>query len=165
MHLADTGYRCRLGQISGLPVALAFALICGAGCGDDADGVCAKDRSADERELGRLVDEQRQTAGLPAYRADDALDCAARMHAKDMARNDYFSHESQDGRTFADRARSAGYDGTPLGENIAQSSTPASVVAMWMDSDGHRANLLSQDANEIGVGNDGDLWVVVIGRE
>ena len=152
-------------RIARPPVALTFALLCSAGCGDDGGGVCAEDRSADERELGRLVDEERQSAGLPAYRADDALDCAARMHAKDMARNDYFSHDSPDGRTFADRARSAGYDGAPLGENIALSSTPASVVAMWMDSDGHRANLLSQEANEVGVGNEGDLWVVVIGRE
>jgi len=153
------------GQAAGLLASLMLAILAATGCGDDGGGVCAQDRSADERELGRLVEEQRQAAGLSAYRADDALDCAARMHAKDMARNDYFSHDSQDGRTFADRARSAGYDGAPLGENIARASTAASVVAMWMDSDGHRANLLSQDANEIGVGNDSDLWVVVIGRE
>jgi uncharacterized protein YkwD len=165
MRPAGNACRFRSGQTAGLLAALLLVLPGAVGCGDDGGGVCAEERSAAERELGRLVDEERQSAGLPPYRADDALDCAARMHAQDMARNDYFSHDSPDGRTFVDRARSAGYDGAPLGENIALSSTPASVVAMWMDSDGHRANLLSQEANEIGVGNEGDLWVVVIGRE
>jgi len=59
-------------------------------------------------------------------------------HAADLADNDFFSHDSQDGRDFADRVRAAGHP-APGGENIAKGQrSAAEVVAAWMNSAGHR---------------------------
>lgn len=79
---------------------------------------------------------------------------AARDHSTDMAVNNYFSHVSQDGRTFDQRIRTAGYTGAfPLGENIAAGQpTPESVVDAWMGSPGHCANIMSPGFKAIGVG-------------
>ena len=71
-----------------------------------------------------------------------------------MATNNYFSHTSQDGRTFDERIWDAGYSGsTPLGENIAAGqSTPQSVVNGWMSSSGHCKNIMKAGFEDIGVG-------------
>lgn len=82
-----------------------------------------------------------------------ALRCAARYHSRDMALNDYFDHISLTGTSFSDRATSAEYDASPIGENIAAGQfTPDDVVDGWMDSPGHCSNIMNPDANEIGVG-------------
>ncbi|MFN3199120.1 MAG: CAP domain-containing protein [Bradymonadia bacterium] len=81
------------------------------------------------------------------------LRCAARLHSEDMAMQNYFEHDSLDGRTPFDRMRAAGYTGGWMGENIAAGQpTPQSVVAGWMDSDGHCANIMNPNFNELGVG-------------
>lgn len=91
---------------------------------------------------------------VPALAMDPALRVAARGHSQDMAINDYFSHTSLDGRTFDQRIWNAGYTGSlPLGENIAAGQpTPAAVVAGWMSSAGHCANIMKPGFAEIGVG-------------
>ena len=67
--------------------------------------------------------------------------------------NDYFSHTSLDGREFNQRILDAGYDYNRCTENIAAGHTsPESVVNAWMASDGHRANILSPEFCDIGVG-------------
>jgi uncharacterized protein YkwD len=82
------------------------------------------------------------------------LRLAAQGHSQDMATNNYFSHTSLDGRTFADRIRGAGYTGSgPLGENIAAGQgSPAAVVNGWMGSTGHCQNIMSGSYRSIGVG-------------
>jgi uncharacterized protein YkwD len=78
---------------------------------------------------------------------------AARCHSLDMAVNDFFSHTGSDGSNFVDRCSDAGYTGSPMGENIgAGYTTPAAVVAGWMASPGHCANIMAASANEVGVG-------------
>jgi uncharacterized protein YkwD len=75
-----------------------------------------------------------------------------------MAANGYFSHTSQDGRSFADRVQAAGYP-EPGGENIAQGQRSAQAVHdAWMDSDGHRANILNCSFTAIGVGLNTSAW-------
>ena len=66
----------------------------------------------------------------------------------------YFEHDSLDGREFGDRMREAGFDGEyPWGENIAAGqSTPAAVVNGWMSSSGHCANIMNPGYRAIGVG-------------
>ncbi|AUX24631.1 uncharacterized protein SOCEGT47_051700 [Sorangium cellulosum] len=65
----------------------------------------------------------------------------------------YFSHESADGRTLLDRTQAAGFGGCAVGEDIAQGyRDPQAVVAGWMGSDGHCANLLSPRYRHLGVG-------------
>jgi uncharacterized protein YkwD len=97
---------------------------------------------------------------------DDRLATAAQAHSDDMAAHDYFSHTSLNGDTLADRAEAAGFTGGILGENIAAGQrTPQDVMAAWMDSAGHRANVLNCDYTVIGVGlnQDGWYWTQVFG--
>ena len=106
-----------------------------------------------------LVNAARADAGCGALRNDDRLATAAQAHSDDMAANGYFSHTSQDGRTFADRIEAAGYAGSPGGENIAQGQrSPQAVHDAWMNSDGHRRNILDCGFTAIGVGLHGGTW-------
>jgi uncharacterized protein YkwD len=70
-----------------------------------------------------------------------------------MAKNNYFSHTSLDGTQFADRISRAGYQWRGAGENIAKGQrTPADVMNAWMNSSGHRANILNCGFRDLGVG-------------
>jgi len=103
-------------------------------------------------EVVRLVNVARADAGCRAVRVDARLATAARLHSEDMARQSYFSHTSLDGRTPWDRMRTQGYT-NGSGENIAAGyGTPAAVMAGWMNSSGHRANILNCSSAAIGVG-------------
>jgi uncharacterized protein YkwD len=105
---------------------------------------------------------ERAEAGCDPVRLDSRLSAAAQGHASDMAANDYFSHTDQDGGDSSDRMHDAGFSGSRTGENIAYGQeTGAEVVATWMDSSGHRHNILNCAYDRIGVGYDarGDYWV------
>jgi uncharacterized protein YkwD len=112
--------------------------------------------AADVHTLNRLIiltNEQRRAAGCGDLTWNPALASAAQQHADDMANNNYFSHTSRDGRTFAVRIRNAGYRYRLAAENIAAGyGSPEEVVASWMASPGHRANILNCRLREIGVG-------------
>jgi hypothetical protein len=70
-----------------------------------------------------------------------------------MAEEDYFAHDGEDGRSPWDRITAAGYAYSTAAENIAAGyATPAEVVAAWMNSAGHRANILGASSRELGVG-------------
>ena len=114
-----------------------------------------------EDQVVSIVNAERADAGCGPLKVDDRITAAAQAHAGDMSANDYFSHDSQDGRTFDQRIRNAGYP-SPGAENIAVGArTAEQVMQMWMDSDGHRRNILNCDLNTIGVGLDrnGFYWV------
>jgi uncharacterized protein YkwD len=103
-------------------------------------------------EVVRLVNVARADAGCQPLRVDTRLTTAARLHSQDMADHDYFSHTSLDGRTPWQRMEAQGYTAAS-GENIAAGySTPASVMNAWMNSSGHRANILNCSSKAIGVG-------------
>ena len=120
-------------------------------------------------EVTRLVNVARAAAGCAAVRPDARLATAARLHSEDMARQGYFSHTSLDGRTPWDRMRAQGYP-SGSGENIAAGyGTPAAVMRAWMDSPGHRANILSCSSVALGVGigrggSYGTYWTQDFGR-
>jgi len=125
----------------------------------------AVDTSATARVLA-LVNKERATAGCQPLAEDKRLDQAAQGHSDDMAKNNYFSHTSQDGRTFVDREQNAGYP-SPGGENIAEGYTSAdAVMDGWMHSDGHRRNILDCSFATIGIGvtTKGWYWVQDFGR-
>ncbi|HEU4536602.1 MAG TPA: CAP domain-containing protein [Polyangiaceae bacterium] len=85
--------------------------------------------------------------------AHPALQAAARGHSLDMATNNYFDHESRDGRTMVTRVRAAGYTGGAIGENIAAGRpTAEAVVDQWVHSPGHCANLMGREFRFLGVG-------------
>lgn len=122
------------------------------GDGDSSSGDRAG-MSAFEMEVVSLTNEIRASRGLGELKADRDLAEAAEGHSRDMATNNFFGHVGSDGDRFFDRTSDAGYDGRYVGENIAAGhDTPEQVVAAWMRSDGHRANILNPKFNEIGVG-------------
>ncbi|MEU0335314.1 CAP domain-containing protein [Streptomyces sp. NPDC006193] len=114
--------------------------------------VTVSEETAAEAEVLRLVNEERAKAGLRPLAANSSLTRLAEAFSDDMAARGFFDHTDPDGRTPWDRAAAAGV--TDLGgENIARGqATAAAVVAAWMDSPGHRANILNPDFKTLGVG-------------
>ncbi|MFD2422750.1 CAP domain-containing protein [Amycolatopsis pigmentata] len=109
-------------------------------------------QAKNEEAVLRLVNAARARAGLRALRADERLRAAAREHSRDMARRDFCAHENPDGLSPADRMRAKFYP-DPGAENVARGQkSPQSVMDAWMNSPGHRANLLNADFRAIGVG-------------
>ncbi|WP_433431212.1 CAP domain-containing protein [Nonomuraea sp. CA-141351] len=107
-----------------------------------------------ENEVLRLTNAERAKGGCAPLKLDPLLRAAAFGHSSDMAKQGYFDHASKDGRDFMDRIRAAGFSGgRAFAENIAFGQpTPASVVEGWMNSPGHRANIMNCAYNLIGVG-------------
>ncbi|MGD9525642.1 MAG: CAP domain-containing protein [Pseudonocardia sp.] len=104
------------------------------------------------RQVLALVNAERTDAGCDPVVLDDRLTAAAGRHSRDMAAGDFLSHTGSDGDSFADRIRAAGHP-SPRSENIAAGQESAeSVVEAWMDSAGHRENILDCSARSMGVG-------------
>ncbi|MFD7624769.1 sigma-70 family RNA polymerase sigma factor [Streptomyces sp. NPDC059851] len=100
-----------------------------------------------------LVNAERAKAGCGPLKDDAQLRTAAQRHSDDMAGRDFFSHTSPDGTDPGDRTTAAGYRWSTYGENIAKGQqTPESVMESWMNSPGHRANILNCSFKDIGVG-------------
>ncbi|HUQ58145.1 CAP domain-containing protein [Lentzea sp.] len=119
-----------------------------------------------EQAVLALVNDARAAKGCKALVIDDRITAAAQAHSTDMATKKYFSHTSQDGRTFDVRMKQAGYP-RPGGENIAQGyRTPAQVMDGWMKSQGHRENIENCSFTTMGVGLDtrGYYWTQNFGR-
>lgn len=100
-----------------------------------------------------LVNSERAAQGLGKLRADSQLSRLAQMKAEDMARNGYFSHTSPTYGSAFDMLKTYGVTYKSAGENIAMGQrTAQSVMNSWMNSPGHRANILSSQYSQIGVG-------------
>lgn len=106
-----------------------------------------------EDEVVRLVNIQRAKNGLQALKANWQLSRVARIKSQDMATKGYFSHTSPTYGSPFTMMESFGLKYSSAGENIAMGQrTPAEVMNGWMNSPGHRANILSPSYSEIGVG-------------
>lgn len=106
-----------------------------------------------EQEVVALVNAERATAGCAALTEDSRLTAAARAHSADMATRGFFDHTNPDGVTFDRRISDAGYSWSLAAENIAWGQRdPAAVMRSWMNSDGHRRNILNCRLRDIGVG-------------
>jgi len=112
-----------------------------------------------EQQVVDLVNTERANRGLPPYKRVTALDNAARYHSADLGQDNYFAHDSHDRSggnlvfVCGTWTRIATYYSGASGENIAGGySTPQSVMNGWMNSTGHRNNILSTYSWEIGVG-------------
>jgi uncharacterized protein YkwD len=116
--------------------------------------------SADEKALLDLANKERKKEKLPGLALNPLLCKIARRHCENMAKQEKLSHEL-DGKKVGDRATEAGYDYRAIGENIAWSlpkedaeappSPPAQIHKMWMDSKGHRENILNPKYREVGL--------------
>jgi uncharacterized protein YkwD len=104
-----------------------------------------------------LINSERESDGLPAYILQSQLQAAAQAHSTDMACNGFFSHTGSGGASVGDRVSAEGYDWSSVGENIyatgdTTSEAPQLAFDWWMASPPARANILSEEYAEIGIG-------------
>ncbi|MCU1681701.1 MAG: Conserved putative secreted protein [Amycolatopsis sp.] len=105
-----------------------------------------------------LVNQARADAGCAPLSVESHLTNAAQEHSDDMSARNYFSHDTPEGVSFDQRIRAAGYS-QPGAENIAKGSTSAKqTMQLWMNSSGHRQNILNCSLTKIGVGVATDGW-------
>lgn len=103
--------------------------------------------------ISRTNTQRQQHGSLPALKENSKLDEAATVKLKDMFAQQYFEHTSPEGKGPADLAKSVGYEYIAVGENLALGNfeNDSVLVQDWMDSPGHRANILNTSYEEIGV--------------
>ncbi|HAQ39505.1 MAG TPA: hypothetical protein DCM73_00775 [Clostridiales bacterium] len=109
--------------------------------------------SSYEQKVVELVNVERQKAGLPVLTLDAEISNVARLKSKDMADKNYFAHQSPTYGSAGNMLNQFGIRWSAWGENIAAGQkTPEDVVTAWMNSEGHRANILSAKFSKIAVG-------------
>nr|WP_309247917.1 CAP domain-containing protein [Paenibacillus tyrfis] len=117
-------------------------------------------QSAFASQVVNLVNQERAKAGLQPLASDSALTGMALAKAKDMYNNGYFDHTSPTYGSPFDMMRSFGIRYSYAGENIAKGQrSPQEVMNAWMNSDGHRKNILSPNFTKIGVAYYNGVWV------
>lgn len=105
-----------------------------------------------KEEVLALINEARESNGLPALITDDLLQSTAQVKANDMVTNNYFSHNSPTYGSPFDMMKNAGILYTTAGENIAGNPSIKAAVESWLDSPEHKENILSNAYNYIGIG-------------
>ena len=149
-------------RISTLAVALILPNITLAATEDCRDRLGGRDTLASSyrEQVCELVNETRAQNGLTPMKLSARLSNVAQNHASDMANQGYFSHKNPLGESSFDRMAKEGISYTAAGENIAKGQqTPRDVMNSWMNSPGHRANILSKKFNKLGVGYKQSVWV------
>lgn len=113
----------------------------------------------------------RRSCGSQAFPAaapltlEGRLTAAAEAHSQDMFDHGFMSHTGSDGSSVVDRVERQGYTWSALAENVAAGfPTPESVVAAWLGSPGHCANIMNAAYTELGTGSEGVYWTLVFGR-
>ncbi|GAB3082542.1 CAP domain-containing protein [Micromonospora schwarzwaldensis] len=118
--------------------------------------------SAELQQVVDLVNQERAKAGCKALGVDSKLTLAAQRHSQDQADHKTMTHDGSDGSDVGQRLDRAGYAWRAYGENVAwNQQSPAAVMDAWMNSPGHRANILNCSFTEIGVGvarSNGPYW-------
>jgi hypothetical protein len=106
-----------------------------------------------QRGIIEWTNKQREKYNLPPLKENSLLDKSASAKVKDMFQNQYFAHYSISGEGVSDLAKKFGYDFLLIGENLAMGNFPSDedLVLAWMESPGHRANILNEKYQEIGV--------------
>lgn len=162
---AKHGHGCRTAVAA---VAAAVAIVLPAAAPAPAAAGCAN-RDAHPSDVGAktikratlcLLNNRRASHGKRKLGHNGRLAKAARAHAADMTRKNYFAHDTPTGVDFVARILSTDYvsrgEGWTLGENLAWGShelgTPRAIVRSWMNSPGHRANILNGRFKEVGIG-------------
>ncbi|WP_223809142.1 CAP domain-containing protein [Nocardiopsis listeri] len=144
----------------------------GGGNGDDGgdggaggDGTTSNAGGPLATEVVNLVNSERSANGCEPVHVDDRLTAAAQEHSDDMAARDYMAHENPDGVGPGERASRHGYDSWGA-ENVAKGQQSAEqVMDAWMNSEGHRRNILNCDLQAIGVGEADRAWTQKFGYE
>ena len=108
--------------------------------------------TVDEKEVFNLINQQRANNGLSALKVDNEVQRVARIKAQDMVDNNYFSHNSPTYGSPFDMLNSFKVSYKSAGENIAGNSSNSAAVTAWMNSSGHKANILNSSYNYTGIG-------------
>ena len=108
--------------------------------------------SQDEKEVFDLINKQRTNNGLKALNIDSEVQKVARIKAQDMVNNNYFSHTSPTYGSPFDMLKKFSVSYKTAGENIAGNSSNSAAVTAWMNSSGHKANILNSSFNYTGIG-------------
>ncbi|WP_010194015.1 CAP domain-containing protein [Bacillus sp. m3-13] len=114
-----------------------------------------------EKKVVELTNAEREKQGLAPLELDVELSKVAKDKSKDMQQNNYFSHNSPTHGSPFDMMKKYGIQYNTAGENIAQGQqSPEEVVNAWMNSEGHRANIMNENFTHIGVGHveEGNYW-------
>lgn len=115
-------------------------------------GTQTSNMNSDEKEVFDLINKQRTNNGLTALKHDNGVQRVARIKAQDMVDNNYFSHTSPTYGSPFDMLKNFKISYKTAGENIAGNSSNSSAVTAWMNSSGHKANILNSSFNYTGIG-------------
>lgn len=142
---------------------------------DDTPGDMSGDPTADTPLSGNSINltvmlnrinSERAANGAQALTWNSNLEAAALRHTNDMRDNNHFSHTGTDNSSVGSRVTATGYRWSTVGENIANGfSNEGSVMDAWMNSPGHRANLLNGSFRKVGVARVGNYWTQVFGTQ
>lgn len=120
--------------------------------GNTSSSTETSNMNSDEKEVFDLINKQRTNNGLAALKNDSEVQRVARIKAQDMVDNNYFSHISPTYGSPFDMLKSFKISYKTAGENIAGNSSNSSAVTAWMNSSGHKANILNSNFNYTGIG-------------
>lgn len=120
--------------------------------GNTSSSTETSNMNSDEKEVFDLINKQRTNNGLAALKNDSEVQRVARIKAQDMVDNNYFSHTSPTYGSPFDMLKSFKISYKTAGENIAGNSSNSSAVMAWMNSSGHKANILNSNFNYTGIG-------------
>ena len=120
--------------------------------GNTSSSTETSNMNSDEKEVFDLINKQRTNNGLAALKNDSEVQRVARIKAQDMVDNNYFSHNSPTYGSPFDMLKSFKISYKTAGENIAGNSSNSSAVTAWMNSSGHKANILNSNFNYTGIG-------------
>lgn len=117
------------------------------------------------RQVLQLVNQERQKAGANPVCINSALMRAALGQAQHQQSTDIMSHTGSGGSQIGDRVKSQGYQYSSVSENVAAGQISAqSVMSSWMNSPGHKTNILNPSSKEMGIAHAGKYWAQVFGR-
>ena len=128
--------------------------------------IAAQSQSIEQMEAAtrNLVNAERKKKGLPALKHNPALTKIARNYSRRMRQEDFFAHNDPKGKSVADRVRAANISFRMIGENLAMNYNAPDPIKVavkgWMDSKGHRENILRKEFTESGLGiwKDGNTY-------
>ena len=120
--------------------------------GNTSSSTETSNMNSDEKEVFDLINKQRTNNGLAALKNDSEVQRVARIKAQDMVDNNYFSHTSPTYGSPFDMLKSFKISYKTARENIAGNSSNSSAVTAWMNSSGHKANILNSNFNYTGIG-------------
>jgi uncharacterized protein YkwD len=123
-----------------------------------------KNVAADQKLAVDLLNADRAKNGLSPLKTNSQLTSLAGNYAQDMINRNFFAHSNPEGQTPFDRMKAAGISYTSAGENIAINNNVTAAETAFMNSSGHKANILNKDYTDVGVGvrykSDGSVYVV-----